>query len=229
MMKFFSNPYDIFVYGRLPDYINTSLYFVDFTKGGKLFLKDPVVKGLQELYPISNGAHLKLNSIQGINRLISFNGCIPFHIMYSIMDHLNINNNYPVLVPRKEKNSFSDVNINLYTDYWMKKIDENNIKEFISENIQKTKVKHIQTNNPFSGYISYYGIFSGYDKDGDININSDACIVETYLGNEHNYPCIYKKEGKKLNYVLNNNIPYYTSRYLIDKIRNKNLLISFNE
>jgi hypothetical protein len=207
-----NNPHDILIYGSLPDYINTSLYFVDFTKGAKLFIKDPVVKGLHELYPISDNAQLKLNSIEGQDRIISFNGCIPFHITYSIVDHLTLNNNYPILIPRKEKNVFLDINIDIYTDYWMKK-DENNIKQYISENIEQSKIKQFRVNNTFNGYVNHYGIFSGMEKNGNLQIYSNACPVETYLGHDQNFPSVYKNTQKPLNYILDNNIPNSLSNF----------------
>ena len=91
MTSFFSNPYDIHVYGKIPDFINTALYLADINVQ-KLILKDPVVDGLSELYPISSNIELGINRVDRDHTIISFNGCIPFHICYSITDYLNRNN-----------------------------------------------------------------------------------------------------------------------------------------
>jgi hypothetical protein len=224
--KFFHQPYNISAFGNLPDFINTSLYFVDFNKQ-KIFLKDPVVNALSELYPISRNCNIKIKNTGHYNSEISLNDGVPFHILYSIVDYLNTNNNYPSLVPKNNlENLFFTIDLSNYNNYWIKNIPLTLIKDIIYSYVKKFKVKEIYTTRPLEYDFNYYGLYSAHiDKGKNIHVNNANCPVEQYLGTQEFLESKYIFNKQK--YILSGNIPYYNSRYLVDKISQKNLLYSY--
>jgi hypothetical protein len=227
MKEFFNQPYSICTFGNLPDFINTSLYFVDFNKQ-KIFIKDPVVNALSELYPISKNCNIKIKNIGTYKNQISLNDGVPFHVLFSIISHLNTNNNYPTLVPKHPvENIIFNIEVENYSNYWMKNISNKFMRDLISENVNKSKVKHIYTTKPLEYDFYHYGLFSAnIDKKKNIIITNNVCPVETYLGRRDYLSTKYFND-KCLKYDLVGNIPYYNTKYLVDKIADKNLLISY--